>query len=1021
MTGFNLSEWALERRSLVIYLMLVAVLAGGLSYVRLGRNEDPAFTIRTMVVQAAWPGATAAETMKQVTERLERQLQETPHLDFLRSFTRPGLTTIFVNLKGSANARDVSDTWYQVRKSIGDIRHTLPVGIVGPAFDDDFGDTFGIVYGFTSDGFTQRELRDRVEAIRSRLLGVPDVAKIELLGAQDEVIFVEFSKKELANLGVDRTALIAALQAQNVVMPTGTIQTGPERISLRVSGSFQSEQDIASINFAAGGRMLRLSDLAAVRRGYADPPQPLFRINGHPAIGLAIAMRDGGDILALGRNVKAAMAAITADLPIGIEPSLVADQAVVVNKAIGEFMTSLLQAIAIILAVSFVSLGLRPGLVIALAIPLTLAIVFPSMELLRIDMQRISLGALIIALALLVDDAMTTTDATLNRLALGDSKIVAASYAFRTHALAMLAGTLVTIAGFIPVGFAASAASEYTFSLFVVVAIALLASWFVAVIFAPLLGVAILRPPKQTGAAAPGAVFRLYRRFLVLAIRAKWLTLGGTAALFVVSVLALPLIPQQFFPLSDRPELLVDLSLPQNASIHASEAAARRLDETLTGDPDVAHWSTNVGRGAIRFYLPLSVELPNEFFTQAVVVARNVAARERLHAKLERFLADEFPNAISSVSPLGLGPPVGWPLQYRVSGPDVERVRDIALEVARILASDPGAKSTNFDWMEPDRQVRIRVNQDEARLLGLSSQAISTVLNTVISGTPVTQVRDDIYLVNVVARATDEQRVSLASLRTLQVPIPGGRTVPLSQFASFEYDQEFPLIWRRDRVPTLTVRAAIPDGVLPEGIVNALAPAIAKLRATVPPAYDVVVGGTVEESRKSQASVMAVVPVMLFVMFTVLMVQVQSFPRLLMVVSVAPLGLIGVVAALLLSGRPLGFVAILGVLALLGMISKNAVILIGQIEAERAQGKGPWEAAVDASSSRFRPIMLTAVSTVLGMIPIAPTVFWGPMAFAIMGGLLVATVLTLVFLPTLYVAWSGGKEPVAAPDAASAA
>ncbi|MGY8630923.1 efflux RND transporter permease subunit [Bradyrhizobium sp. 14AA] len=1021
MTGFNLSEWALERRSLVIYLMLVAVLAGVLSYVRLGRNEDPAFTIRTMVVQAAWPGATAAETMKQVTERLERQLQETPHLDFLRSFTRPGLTTIFVNLKGSANARDVSDTWYQVRKTIGDIRHTLPAGVIGPAFDDDFGDTFGIVYGFTSDGFTQRELRDRVEAIRSRLLGVPDVAKIELLGAQDEVVFVEFSKKELANLGVDRTALIAALQAQNIVMPAGTIQTGSERISLRVSGSFQSEQDIAGINFAAGGRMLRLSDLAAVRRGYADPPQPLFRINGHPAIGLAIAMRDGGDILALGRNIKAAMATITADLPIGIEPSLVADQAVVVDKAIGEFMTSLVQAIAIILAVSFVSLGLRPGLVIALAIPLTLAIVFPSMELLRIDMQRISLGALIIALALLVDDAMTTTDATLNRLALGDSKTAAASYAFRTHAPAMLAGTLVTIAGFIPVGFAASAASEYTFSLFVVVAIALLASWFVAVIFAPLLGIVILVPPKQTGAAAPGAVFRLYRRFLVLAIRAKWLTLGGTAALFVASLLALPLIPQQFFPLSDRPELLVDISLPQNASIYASQTAAKRLDGALSGDPDVAHWSTNVGRGAIRFYLPLSVELPNEFFTQAVVVARDVAARERLQAKLERFLADEFPNAISSVSPLGLGPPVGWPLQYRVSGPDVERVRDIALEVAQILATEPSARSMNFDWMEPDRQVRIRVNQDEARLLGLSSQAISTVLNTVISGTPVTQVRDDIYLVNVVARATDEQRVSLTTLRTLQVPLPGGRTVPLSQFASFEYDQEFPLIWRRDRVPTLTVRAAIPDTVLPETVVNTLAPAIAKLRTTLPPSYDVVVGGTVEESRKSQASVMAVVPVMLLVMFTVLMVQVQSFPRLLMVVSVTPLGLIGVVAALLLSGRPLGFVAILGVLALLGMISKNAVILIGQIEAERAQGKGAWEAVVDASSSRFRPIMLTAVSTVLGMIPIAPTVFWGPMAFAIMGGLLVATALTLVFLPTLYVAWLGGKEPVAAPDASSAA
>ncbi|MCP3369352.1 efflux RND transporter permease subunit [Bradyrhizobium cajani] len=1015
MTGINLSEWALKHRSLVIYLMLVAVVAGVLSYFRLGRNEDPAFTIRTMVVQAAWPGATAEETMKQVTERLERQLQETPHLDFLRSFTGAGLTTIFVNLEGSANARDVADTWYQVRKTIGDIRHTLPAGVVGPAFNDDFGDTFGIVYGFTSDGFTQRELRDHVEAIRSRLLGVPDVAKIELLAAQDEVIFVEFSKQELANLGVDRAALIAALQAQNVVMPSGTIQTGTERISLRVSGSFRSEQDVADINFAAGGRMLRLSDLATVRRGYADPPQPLFRINGHPAIGLAVAMRDGGDILALGRNIKQTMAMITADLPIGIEPSLVADQSVVVSKAIGEFMTSLGQAIAIILVVSFISLGIRPGLIIALAIPLTLAIVFPVMELLRIDMQRISLGALIVALALLVDDAMTTTDATLNRLALGDSKIEAATYAYRVHALAMLAGTLVTIAGFIPVGFAASAASEYTFSLFVVVAIALLASWFVAVFFAPLLGAVILVPPQQ-GATAPGGIFRLYRKFLIRAIRAKWLTIGGTVALFIASMLALPLVPQQFFPLSDRPELLVDLSLPQNASIRASETAAKRLDAVLTGDPDVAHWSTYVGRGAIRFYLPLNVELPNDFFTQAVVVARDVAARERLLAKLKRFLSEELPNAVSSVSPLGLGPPVGWPLQYRVSGPDVERVRDIALKVAQIVASDPSARSVNFDWMEPDRQLRIRVNQDEARLLGLSSQAISAVLNTVISGTAVTQVRDDIYLISVMARANDEQRVSLAGLRTLEVPIPGGNTVPLSQLASFEYDQEFPLIWRRNRVPTLTVRAAIPDSVLPDAVVKSLAPAIADLGKTLPPSYHVVVGGTVEESRKSQASVMAVVPMMLFVMFTVLMLQLQSFPRLLMVVSVAPLGLIGVVAALLLAGRPLGFVAILGVLALLGMISKNAVILLGQIEVERAQGKGPWEAAVDASSSRFRPIMLTAVSTVLGMIPIAPTVFWGPMAIAIMGGLLVATILTLVLLPTVYVAWFGEKEGAPAAD-----
>ncbi len=1016
MTTLNLSEWALKNRSLVVYIMIVAVIAGVLSYFRLGRSEDPAFIIKTMIVQAAWPGATVEETLKQVTERLERKLQETPHLDFLRSFTRAGVTTIFVNLQGSASAKEVSDTWYQVRKNVGDIRGTLPAGIVGPGFNDDFGDTFGIIYGFTSDGFTLRELRDHVEDIRSKLLLVPDVSKIELLGAQDERIFVEFSMKELAGLGIDRSALIAALQAQNIVRPAGTIQTGDESLSLRVSGAFLSEQDVANTNFVAGGRILRLSDIAQVRRDHSDPPQPLFRVNGEPAIGLAIAMREGGDILALGANIKQVMARITADLPVGIEPKLIADQAVTVDGAISEFMTSLLQAIGIILVVSFISLGIRPGLIIALSIPLTLAIVFPIMKMAGIDMQRISLGALIIALALLVDDAMTTTDATLNRLTEGDDKIEAATYAFRTYAFAMLAGTLVTIAGFVPVGFAASSAGEYTFSLFAVVSIALIVSWFVAVIFAPLLGVLILKPPRAATTADPGIIFRWYRNFLTFAMRAKWLTIFVSLALFVASFLALPLIPRQFFPSSDRPELLVDLSLPQNASIYASETAAKRLDTVLKDDPDVARWSTNVGRGAIRFYLPLNVQLPNDFFTQAVIVAKDVAARERLRLKLDKVLAEDFPSAISRVYPLELGPPVGWPVQYRVSGPDVDQVRAIALKLAQIIATNPKAEKVNFDWIEPARQVRIRVDQDEARLLGLSSQALASVLNTVISGSSVTQVRDDIYLVDVIARATDEQRISLATLRTLQVPLPGGRTVPLNQFATFEYEQEFPLIWRRDRVPTLTVQADIVAGALPETVVSSLSPAVETLIKTLPAAYRIVVGGTVEESKKSQASVIAVVPVMLLIMLTVLMVQLKSFQRLFLVLSVAPLGLIGVVAALLLSGRPLGFVAILGILALLGMITKNAVILIGQIEAERSQGKNAWEAAVDASSSRFRPIMLTAVSTVLGMIPIAPTVFWGPMAFAIMGGLLVATILTLIFLPTLYVAWFRGREGPSDPS-----
>ncbi len=1012
--GFNLSDWALRRRSIVVYMMIVSVVAGLLAYLNLGRNEDPSFVIKTMVVSAAWPGATTEETLKQVTERIERALEETPHLDFMRSFTRPGFTTVFVNLEGKATPEQVHDTWYQVRNLVNDIRLTLPQGVIGPVFNDRFGDTFGFIYGFTGDGFNKREVRDFVETARSLLLTVPDVSNVEIIGAQDERIFVEFSVEKLAQLGINRMAVIQALQAQNAVSPSGVLQTGDEKLSLRVSGAFGSEDDIRNINLPVGERMVRLADIATVTRGFADPPQPMFRVNGEGAIGIGVAMREGGDILALGQNVKAAMQEIVAGMPVGVEARLVADQSVTVEGAIDEFMTSLWQSVAIILAVSFFSLGVRPGLVVALSIPLTLAVVFAIMQIGGIDMQRISLGALIIALALLVDDAMTTTDAMLSRLAAGDSKEQAATYAFSRYAFAMLAGTLVTIAGFVPIGFAASSAGEYTFSLFAVVGIALIVSWFVAVIFSPLLGLWILTPPKAAASAGPGPVMRLYRAALGGAIRMKYLTLAATVGLFVLSVLASPLIPRQFFPASDRPELLVDLQLPQNASIFASDSMVQRFDAALAGDPDVERWSTYVGRGAIRFYLPLDARLPNDFFSQAVVVARDLEARERLQRKLEKRLAEEFPNLIARIYPLELGPPVGWPVQYRVSGPELVEVRAIALRLAEAIARNPDVRMINFDWIEPSRELRLQVDQDEARRLGLSSQQIAATLATVVSGMPVTQVRDDIYLIDVVARATDEQRVSLDTLSTLQVALPNGRTVPLSQFVTVSFGQDQPLVWRRDRIPTLTVQADVPEGVLPATVVGALAPVIDEVRATLPQGYGVATGGTVEESAKSQASVLAVVPLMLFIMFTVLMFQLKSFQRLVIVLSVAPLGLIGVVSALLVSGKPLGFVALLGILALIGIITKNAVILIGQIDQERAEGKNVTDAAIAASMARFRPIMLTAVSTVLGMIPIAPTVFWGPMAFAIMGGLLVATLLTLIFLPTLYVAWFGREEMRAA-------
>jgi multidrug efflux pump subunit AcrB len=1011
MIGPNLSDWALKHRSFIVFAMISIVVAGLSSYYRLGRSEDPAFTFRTMIVQAAWPGATLDDTLAQVTERLERKLQETKGLDFLRSYTSPGLTTIFVTLKGSTSARQVPDIWYQVRKNIGDIRRTLPQGVVGPGFNDDFGDTYGLIYAFTADGFSHRELRDYAEDIRSKLLQVPDVSKIEILGAQDEQIYVEFSTRQLAGLGIDRAALIAALQAQNAVIPAGSLQTGDEKLSIRVTGAFKSENDLLDVNFVSNGRLIRLRDIADVRRSLSDPPQPMFRVNGKPAIGLAIAMRDGGDILALGENVKKAIATSLSDLPIGIDVTLVSDQPVVVKNAIGEFMESLWQAIAIIMACSIVSLGFRPGAVVALSIPLTVAIIFPIMEFIGIDLQRISLGALIIALGLLVDDAMTTVDVMTSRMAAGDSKEKAATYAYDTLAFPMLTGSFVTAAGFVPIGFARSSAGEYTFSIFAVVSIALIVSWFVAVLFAPLLGVWLLKVPEQRKDRKPSRIMSAFRGLLLTAMRRRWTTVAVTLACFVASLLALPLVPRQFFPASDRPELVVDLTLPQNASIFASDNAATKLDTMLKDNPDVASWSTYVGRGAIRFYLPLNVQLNNDFFAQAVVIAKDVAARKRLQVALEKKLAEELPSIVSRVSPLELGPPVGWPVQYRVSGPDLTQVRMIALRLGQILGSDSNLRQVNFDWMEPARKVRVVIDQDQARLLGLSSNALSSNLNSVMTGASITQLRDDIYLVDIIARAHDEQRVSLDTLQSLQVPLPGGQTVPLSQIARFEFDQEYPLVWRRDRVPTLTVQADVVPGATPEAAVASLAPQVEKLGASLPAGYRIALGGTVEESANSQASVYAMVPAMLFLMLLFLMAQLHSFSRLAMVLCLVPMGLIGVVAALLISNRPLGFVAILGILALMGMIARNAVILIEQIEAERAQGRELWDAVVEGAVSRFRPIMLTAISTVLGFIPIAPTVFWGPMAFAIMGGLFVATMLTLVVLPALYVIFFRVREP----------
>jgi multidrug efflux pump subunit AcrB len=1018
---FNVSDWALRHRSFVWFLVIIILAAGAFSFQRLGRNEDPAFTIKTMVVQVMWPGASITDTLQQITDRLERKLEETPGLDYLKSYTVPGTATVFVNLRGDVHGRDVADTWYQARKKINDIRQNLPQGILGPFFNDEFGDTFGIIYGFTADGFSQRELRDHVEAIRTRLLSVPDVSKIELIGTQDEKIFVEFSIRKLAGLRLDRQALIAALQAQNAIVPAGVIQSSEEKVRVEISGAFQSEEDLRRVNFVANGQIFRLADVATVKRGYADPPQPMFRVNGVPAIGIGISMRAGGDVLALGRNTEAAMREITRDLPIGIEPHLVAEQPEVVKDSIDEFMKALWEAVAIVLAVSFLSLGLRAGAVVACAIPLVLAATFLGMELAGIDLQRVSLGALIIALGLLVDDAMITVEMMVTQLEAGADKVRAATFAYTSTAFPMLTGTIVTVAGFIPIGFAKSAAGEYTFSLFAVVAMALMVSWVVAVVFAPLIGVTILPAKMRHANHEPGPVMRRFRSFLVGAMRMKWLTIAVTLALFVGSLFAMRLVPQQFFPASDRPELLVDLKLSEGASIYATMQRADTLEAILRDDPDIELWTTYVGQGAVRFYLPLNVQLANDFFAQSVVVTKSLEARERVRRRLNAALPEKLPDVVTRISALELGPPVGWPLQYRVSGPDPQKVRDIAYKVANVVASDPRTEKVNFDWIEPQRTLRMKVDQDQARLLGLSSQDLAQALNTVVTGATVTQVRDSIYLIDVVVRAEDEERTSPNVLRTLEVPLRNGKTVPLLQVATLEYGLDLPLVWRRDRIPTLTVQSDLTGTTLPETVVTALRTKIAELNATLPPEYKVVPGGTVEESAKSTTSVAAAVPVALMVMLIVLMIQLQSFNRLFLVLSVAPFGLIGVVAALLLSGKPLGFVAILGVLALVGMIVRNSVILVDQIRVEMEHGRHPWDAVVEATSHRFRPILLTAAAAILGMIPIAPTVFWGPMAYAIMGGLAVATVITLVFLPALYVAWFRVHEPPREPDAPAAA
>ncbi|UKJ73372.1 efflux RND transporter permease subunit [Azospirillum brasilense] len=1014
MTGFNLSEWALRHRSFVWYLIISLTLAGGMAYMRLGREEDPAFTIKTMVVQANWPGATIEDTMKLVTDPIEKKLEEIPYLDYVKSYTKPGISVVYVNLKDYTPAEAVPDLWYQVRKKIADMKATLPQGVQGPAFNDEFGDTFGTVFAFTADGFSYRELKDYAETARADLMRVPDVGKIQFVGVQNERIYLDFSTRKLAAMGIDREEVIAELQAQNAVAPAGVVQAGDEKISVRVSGAFTSEDSLRAISLRANDKFYRLADLADIRRGYADPPSPLFRYNGEPAIGMIISMAAGGNVLTFGEGIRERMRQVEANLPVGIGVHLVANQSVVVEESVAGFTKALKEAVVIVLVVSFISLGLRAGLVVATSIPLVLGMTFIGMEFFDITLQRISLGALIIALGLLVDDAMITVEMMITKLEEGFSLDKAATFAYTSTAFPMLTGTLITVAGFIPIGFAQGGAAEYCFTLFAVVAMALLFSWIVAVLFAPLIGVNVLpKTMKSKHGGEPGRLMRMFRGSLRLAMRARYLVIVATLLLFGLSVFGLRFVQQQFFPASDRPELLVNLTLPQTASIRATEEVVDRFEKVLAADPDVERWSFYIGQGAVRFYLPLDVQLANDYFAQAVVVTKGYKVREAVRARLEKVLNENFSDLNTRVSPLEMGPPVGWPIQYRVSGPDVGEVRAIAARMADTIGTNPYTLLVNYDWNEPSKVVRVDVDQDKARLLGISSKSLNQALNATVSGAAFTQVRDDIYLIDVVAQATNAERSSIETLRNLQIAIPDGRTVPLGEVATMRYDLEQPVVWRRTRLPTITVQADLVPPLQAATVVQQLAPAVDELRRSLPPGYTIEAGGTVENSAKGMASITAVFPIMVFVMLTILMIQLQSFQKLFLVISVAPLGLIGVVAALLPTGTPLGFVAILGVVALIGMIVRNSVIMIAQIDEHLEAGEHPWDAVINATMHRVRPILLTAAAASLGMIPIAPEVFWGPMAYAIIGGLIVATLLTLLFLPALYVAWFRIREPAA--------
>jgi multidrug efflux pump len=1039
MKQVNLSEWSLRHPQMVLYLMIVFMIGGVISYFQLGRAEDPDFTFKVMVVRTLWPGANAQQVEQQLTERIEKKLAETPWVDVLRTASKPGESLTIVILKDYTPKTEVPEAWRQVRKKLDDIRHTLPAGVQGPFPNDEFGDVQIKIFALTADekaGYGMGDLRREADKLARELRRVEDVKKIELIGVQDEKIFIDVSPARLSAMGLVPTQVFDALQRQNAVAPAGHVETATDRVRLRVSGPFDSVEALREASLAVGGRTFRLGDIARVTRGLADPPQPRMRVAGRDAIGLGVVMARGGNVINLGDNLSKAMARLQQDLPVGMDVHVVADQPQIVKTSLNLFVQTLGEAMVIVLAVSFLSLGWRTGTVVALSIPLVLAMTFFAMKVFGIDLQRISLGALVISLGLLVDDAIITVEMMVVKMEQGWDRFKAATFAYTSTAFPMLTGTLITAAGFTPVGFAKSGAGEYTFSIFAVVTIALMVSWIVAVIFTPYLGYRLLDPAKLRAIAEKhgGDIYDspFYRRFRSLVewcLRHRWLVIFSTVAVFGLSLVAFNKgVQKQFFPAASRPEIMIDIWLPQGASLKATEREVKRVEALLDKDEHIASWSSYIGNGAPRFFLSLDQQLFADNFGQMVIVTKGLKEREIVKNRLEA----AFDAADGSWSHLRLrvvrlenGPPVGYPVQFRILGEDLLALRDNAEAISTLMRAHPNLRNVNFDWNDRVKAVRVEIDQARARALGVSSQDVALTLQGWLVGATVTQFRENDQLIDVVWRAGLERGAegfadprTLNRLPDLDLVSASGRHIPLAQVARLVPVLEEGLIWRRDRMPAITVRADIVGSMQPQAASAQLDEQLGSLRAKLPPGFRIEMGGSTEESAKGENSIKAVVPLMIVGVITLLMIQLQSISRTIMVLLTAPLGLIGVTLALLIFQVPYGFVANLGVIALMGMILRNSVILVDQIEQDEDDGKSPWEAIVGSTVRRFRPIVLTAAAAVLAMIPLTRQVFWGPMAVAIMGGLIVATVLTCLFLPALYAAWFKVREPDDYPPAA---